>query len=79
MSDNPTGWGASMRLDEVYRASPLRGFWEARPPALLTCLAFVVLQKKRQDVAEPLKRFRTRYDSHGPADPLFGSLPSRTC
>jgi hypothetical protein len=119
MGDRPTGWGASMRLDEVYRACPLRGFWEARPRALLTCLAFVVLQKKRPDgswqtqvrahgsdmnyeryrhvgiylegnvwhfynggkqvVAEPLKHFRTRYESHGPADLLFGSLPSRTC
>lgn len=38
-------WGASMRVNELFEACPTRGFWQDKPPALVTCLVFVLLHQ----------------------------------
>lgn len=47
MGPQAGAWGVTMRVNELYHACPSRGFWSAKPPALVTCLAFVLLHQKK--------------------------------
>lgn len=46
MVPNAAAAGATLRVNELYLTCANRGFWKHRPPALVTCLAFLVLQHK---------------------------------
>src|SRR5687767_7645648 len=48
MGGPAVSWGASMRVNELFAACPVRGFWKDRPPALVTCVAFVLLHQLRK-------------------------------
>ena len=48
MGTKAGSWGVTMRVNELFEACPTRGFWANRPPALVTCLAFVLLHQHKQ-------------------------------